>query len=254
MAELNIFHYIPKKSVIHDMDGRIKLICMVLFTITAGISVRALDLIILTSVLILAFAGSRLPVKNLLTEIRYFLFLIGLVMVVHLLNVPGTPIPNLPFPGPTWEGLYSGLLFGWRLILIILLSIILTGTTPLSLLKNVIEWFLRPVPLIREARVATMFSLIFVLIPLIFDQAAEMAEAQKTRCIDGRKNLVSRIKFLIFPLMLHTFMRADEIALAMESRCYSDTRTKAVFKTTINDWSMLIFSGLTCCVVIFRFF
>ena len=254
MAELSIFHYIPKKSIVHNMDGRIKLICMILFTVAAGIATRILDLTILTSVLVIALLGSRLPIKNLLTEIRYFLFLIGIVILVNSLSVPGTPITSIPIHGLTWEGLNSGLMYGWRLILIIVISTILTGTTPLSLLRNVIEWFLAPIPFVPEARVATMFSLTFVLIPLIFDQASEMREAQKARCIEGRKNPIARVMFLIFPLLLHTFMRADEMVLAMESRCYSEVRTKEVFQTNITDWLLLIFSGLVCAMIYFKVF
>lgn len=254
MAELNIFHYIPQKSIVHNMDGRIKLICMILFTVAAGMTTKILDLTILTSVLIIALIGSKLPIKNLLTEIRYFLFLIGVVIVVNGFSVPGTPITSIPIHGLTWEGLNSGLMYGWRLILIIIISTILAGTTPLSLLKSVIEWFLAPLPFVPEARVATMFSLTFVLIPLVFDQASEMREAQKARCIERRKNPITRIMFLIFPLLLHTFMRADEMVLAMESRCYSEVRTKAVFKTKITDWLLLIFSGIVCSMILFHRF
>ncbi|MFZ3132196.1 MAG: energy-coupling factor transporter transmembrane component T [Desulfosporosinus sp.] len=225
---------------------------MILFTLAAGIATRIFDLTILTSVLGIALIGSRLPINNLLTEIRYFLFLIGIVIVVNSFSVPGTPITSIPIHGLTWEGLNSGLMYGWRLILIILICTILTGTTTLTLLKNVIEWFLAPIPFVPEARVATMFSLTFVLIPLIFDQASEMRDAQKARCIEGRKNPIARVTFLIFPLLLHTFMRADELVMAMESRCYSEVRTKAVFKTNINDWLILIFSGLVCSMLFFQ--
>jgi len=254
MAELNIFHYIPQKSIVHNMDGRIKLICMILFTVAAGIATRILDLTILTFILLIALIVSKLPIKNLLTEIRYYLFLIGIIVVVNSFSVPGTPITSIPIRGLTWEGLNSGLIYGWRLILIILICTILTGTIPLSILRNVIEWFLAPIPFVPEARVATMFSLTFVLIPLVFDQASEMREAQKARCIEGRKNPLARVIFLLFPLLLHTFMRADELVLAMESRCYSEVRTKAVFKTNINDWLLLIFSGFICSMIFFHRF
>jgi biotin transport system permease protein len=254
MAELNIFHYLPKKSLLHAMDGRIKLICMILFSITTSIATRIFDLSILTLVLFIALISSQLPLKKLFTEVRYFLFLIGLVIVVHSFSIPGAPIANIPIHGLTWEGLCSGLLFGWRLILIILISTILTETTPLSLLRNVIEWFLRPIPFIREARVAMMFSLTFVLIPLIFDQASEMMDAQKARCIEGRRSPIKRVLFLIYPLLLHTFMRADEMVFAMESRCYSEDRTPVIFKTKVPDWFFLIFSGLVCSIVFFKFF
>ena len=251
MAELNIFHYLPRKSILHTMDGRIKLLCMVLFSIAASVAVRIFDLVCLTIVLLIALWGSQLPIKKLFTELRYFLFLIVMVFIVHSFSVPGAPVTNIPIPGLTWEGLRSGLLFGWRMILIILISTLLTGTTPLSLLRSVIEWFLRPLPFVHEARVATMFSLTFVLIPLLFDQASELLAAQKARCIEGRKNPIQRVIFLVYPLLLHTFMRADEIVFAMESRCYSEDRTPVIFKTNIYDWLVLLFSGLVCTLVFF---
>jgi energy-coupling factor transporter transmembrane protein EcfT len=99
-----------------------------------------------------------------------------------------------------------------------------------------------------------MFSLTFVLIPLIFDQASEILDAQKARCIEGRKNPIQRMTFLAYPLLLHTFIRADEIVYAMESRCYSEDRTPVVFKTTSIDWLMLIFSGLVWVIIFFRLF
>lgn len=252
MAELNLFHYLPKKSLLHNLDGRFKLICMIILTITTGFAARTVDLFILTSILLMALINAGLPVKKLFAEIKYFFFWIGMIILVHSLSVPGTSIAQLPIHGVSWEGLRSGLLFGWRLILIILMCTILTGTTSLSLLKNVIEWFLRPIPLIREARVATMFSLTFVLIPLFFDQAVEMLDAQKARCLDGRKNPVRRMIFLVFPLLLRTFRRADEMVLAMESRCYSEDRTPVYFKANLKDWLLLILAGLVGTLVFFR--
>lgn len=254
MAELNIFHYLPQKSIIHLLDGRIKLSCMICFSIVITAATKALDLTILTCVLFFTLIGAKLPIKKLLSEIRYFLFLISMIVIVHSLSIPGAPISNIPIPGLTWEGLRSGLFFGWRIILIILVCAVLTGTTSLATLKSAIEWFLRPVPFVRETRVGTMFSLTFVLIPLIFDQASEMLDAQKSRCIEGRKNPIKRITFLVFPLLLQTFRRADEMVLAMESRCYSEDRTPAEFKTNLRDWLVLWFTLLICLVIFFNVF
>lgn len=251
MAEINIFHYLPRKSIIHMLDGRIKLICMICFSIIITAAVKVIDLSILTCVLLITLIGAGLPVKKLLTEIRYFLFLIIMVVIVHSISIPGAPISGIPIPGLTWEGLRSGLCFGWRIILIILVCAILTGTTSLATLKNVIEWFLRPIPFVRESRIGTMFSLTFVLIPLIFDQASAMMDAQKSRCIEVRKNPIRRIVFLALPLLLQTFRRADEMVLAMESRCYSEDRTPAEFKTGYRDWLALSFTLLICAFVFF---
>ncbi len=251
MANLNIFHYIPGESVIHNMDGRIKLICMILFTVAVGIAARTIELTLISVILLIALIGSGLPIKKLFTEIRYFLFLIAIIIIIHSYTIPGTPIADFPIHGLTWEGVKSGLIFSWRLVLVLIISIILVGTTSLTRFKSVIEWFLRPVPFIREARVATMFGLTFVLLPLVFDEIAEMLDAQKARCVRGRKNPIKRIKFLLFPLFPQIFLRADEMALAMESRCYSEVRTKTVFMAKINDWLLLVFSGVIFVLVVF---
>jgi biotin transport system permease protein len=249
MAELNILHYLPGKSIIHRMDGRIKLFCMILLSITACTVTRILGLSILTLVLLITLAVSALPVQKLVREMKYFLFLIGLVMLVHAFSVPGTPITDLPIH-PTWEGLRSGALFGWRIIFVVLISTVLTATTTLETLKNAIEWFLRPIPWVSETKIATMIGLTFTLVPLIFDQASEMLDAQKSRCLEGRKNPAARIVFLAYPLLFHTLRRADEIVYAMESRCYSGERTPVVFKAELRDWLLLIFSGVMSGVVL----
>jgi biotin transport system permease protein len=254
MAELNIFHYFPKPSLLHNMDGRIKLACMILFAIAASMAARIFDFIVLTSVLVIALISAGLPLNKLVAEIKYFLFLIGMVILFHSWSVPGTPVPYFPMSGFSREGLTSGVLFGWRLILIIGICALLTGTTSLASLKNVIEWLLRPIPFIRETRVATMFSLTFVLIPLIFDQAAEMLEAQKARGIENRKNPVLQVRFLALPLLIQTFRRADEMVQAMESRCYSEERTPVHFQSNIKDWLLFGFTGLVCMPVFFRVF
>jgi energy-coupling factor transporter transmembrane protein EcfT len=246
VAELNIFHYEPGKSVLHGMDARIKLPCMILFTVAAGFTNRMPGLAAITGVLALALLVAGLPVKKMAKEIRYFLFLIAIVILAHALSVPGPPLPWLPLRGLSRAGLRSGVLFGWRLVLVITTCAVLTGTTTLAALKSAIEWYLRPVPLIPQARVATMFSLTFTLIPLVFDQASEMLDAQKARCAEGRRNPAARLMFLAFPLLLQSFIRADEMALAMESRCYSEDRAGPVFKTNGRDWLLLVFSALVC--------
>lgn len=252
MAELNIFHYFPGRSWLHNTDGRIKLACMIFYTISISWAAGEIQLIVLTLGLAVLLIGSRLPVLRLVSEIKYFLFLLIVIIIFHTWSIPGRPIPHLPIAGATWEGLQSGLQFSWRLLLIIGICAILTGTTTLATLKNVVEWFLRPVPFIREARVATMFSLTFMLIPLIFDQAAEISDAQKARGIETRKNPAQRIGLLALPLLIQAFRHADEIVLAMESRCFSEERTPVHFKTTIRDWLVLLFAGLICGLAVFR--
>ncbi len=251
MAELNIFHYLPQNSLIHRLDGRIKLLCMLFFSLTISFSYEIIDLFILSALLSFILIGSKLPILKLLSEVRYFLALIGFILVVQAFGFPGTPIKWLPIPGITIEGLSSGIIFGWKLILIVIICLILTGTTTLSTIRNVIEWFLRPVPFIPEARVGTMFSLTFVLIPLVFDEASQIMDAQKSRCVENRKNPLKRIILLVYPLLLQAFLRADEMTQAMEARCYTENRTKPVFKANYLDWFLLLFFIAICLMIWF---
>jgi energy-coupling factor transporter transmembrane protein EcfT len=247
MAEINIFHYLPGNSLIHRLDSRIKLVCMIWFSVTTSFMVETPDYLILTAVLLGAFWMSGLPVLRLIRELRYFYILILMVVIIQACSVPGTPFL---IRGISMEGLKSGLFFGWRLILVIIIGIIFTGTTRLSSLRNAVEWLLRPLPFIPAARVGTMISLTFVLIPLIFDQAAAISDAQKARCVEGRKNPVQRISLLVFPLLTRIFIQADEMALAMESRCYTEAFRKVEFKTDWKDWLILGCAGLICGAVI----
>lgn len=242
MAQIVAFHYLHRDSILHTMDVRIKLICLLMFSVTVSFAFSAVDFAILVFAVTVALRLSQLPVVKLISEIKLFVFLIITVMIVHAISIPGASIPLIPWV--TQEGLFSGLIFALRMFLIITLCVILTGTTSLIAIGNAVKWFFRPIPFIPEARVATMINLIFALIPLIFDQAGEIMEAQKARCINSRRSPARQVKYLVFPLLLQTFERAEELGMAMESRCYSEDRTQPVFNTGKWDWAVLLFSVL----------
>lgn len=234
MVELNIFHYISKKSLLHRMDPRFKLVYMALFT-TMTMTAEIRGLILITLLLVLALFQSQLPVVRMIKEI--WKFLIFLVFII--------------FTRTYTYGIIPGLVFGWKLLLILLLGSILTGTTSISQLRNAIEWIFGKIPFLSRyaPRIAIMTGLTVSLVPLIFDQASEISNAQKARCFDRVKNPIKRIKRMAVPLLSRTFMKAEEIALAMESRCYSEDRTGTVLKASSKDWITLFISILICLLV-----
>ncbi len=243
-----VFHYLHRDSILHRMDVRVKLICLAILSVTIGFASSAADFCLLAITAAAAVGLSQLPAKKIISEIKLFIFLIVTVMIVHAVSIPGKSLPLLPWLSQ--EGIVSGFVFAWRIFLVITLCVILTGTTSLIAIGNAVEWFFCPIPFIPETRVATMINLTFVLIPLIFDQAAEMIEAQKARCIDNRKNPARKVRYLALPLLLQTFQRAGELAMAMEARCYSEDRTRPVFHTGKWDWVVMLFTGLVALFVI----
>ena len=236
MAQVTFFHYIHKDTVLHRMDGRLKLLCMLLLSLSASFASIVPQYLALLFVVIVALYIAKLPIFALLRDMKFFVLIIIAILVSNAFNVSGDPIPGFFIQSVSGQGLLTGLRFAGRLVLIIMICTVMTGTTSLITLKNVVEWYLRPVPFIPEQRVATMIGLTFTLIPVIFDSYSEMMHAQKSRCVGLRKNPIKRINFIAFPLLSQIIRRADEIVYAMESRCYSELRTKAVFICNKIDW------------------
>ncbi len=239
MAQINFFHYIHKETVLHRMDGRLKLLCMLLLSISASLASEPSHYLVPLCTVIVALSISKLPILALLRDMKFFAIIIMIVLISNAFNVSGDPIPGFPIQSVSVQGIIAGLRFTGRLILIIMVCTVMTGTTSVLTFQNAIEWYLRPVPFIPEVRVATMINLIFVLLPVIFDNYTETMNAQKSRCVGLRKNPIKRVTFIVFPLFSRTLRRADEIVYAMESRCYSEIRTRAIFKTNIADWFIL---------------
>ena len=242
MAQITFFHYIHKDTVLHRMDGRLKLLCMILLSLSASLASGPLYYLVLLCLIGSALFFAKLPLFALLKDMKFFALIMVIVFVSNAFNVPGEPIPGFPLQSVSMEGIILGLRFAGRLILIVMICTVMTGTTSLWAFKNVIEWYLRPLPFIPAARVATMINLTFVLLPVIFDSYTEITNAQKARCVELRKNPVKRVGFIAFPLLGNTLRRADELVYAMESRCYSEARTPAVFKTNKIDWLLFAVS------------
>ena len=249
MAQMIFFHYMHKDTIIHQMDGRVKLFCMLLLSLSISFASQWQHYAIPLCLIIATIVIAKLPIIDILKEIKLFAVIIMIVFVSNAFAIPGDPISGFPIESVSIQGVIRGGHFAGRLILIILISIIVFSTTSLLTYKKVIEWYLRPIPFIREVRIATMINLIFMMIPIIFDNYKEMMEAQMSRGIElQKKNPLRRLKFIAFPLLSRTLQRADEIVYAMESRCYCEIRTKTVFKANKSDWVILVI-----CVVVFFF-
>lgn len=239
MADLTFFHYIHRDTILHRMDGRLKLACMLLISLSVSFATALHHYLLPFCLLVVALRIAKLPWTALLKELKVFGLIIIGVLSINAFQMPGDPIPNLPLPGVSLQGVITGLRFAGRLINIILVCVVITGTTSLRTFSHVIEWFLRPVPFVPETRVATMISLTFVLIPMFLEEFTEMMTAQRARCVELRKNPIRRLSFAVFPFLEQTLRRTDQIVEAMAARGYSETRTRFVFKSNKIDWLIL---------------
>jgi len=250
MAELTALSYSRGDSFLHELDVRIKLISLILISFTV-LRADPLALSILSSILILMMVNSRMPVKSSLKAFRYFFLLLLLVFLARAFSTPGSTLIDLNVIKVSRQGIYDGGLVCWRLLLVVLLSLSFVSTTRPSEIKAAVEWFLIPFPFIPAKRIAVMMSLIMRFMPVIYDQVKDTADAQRARCIENRKNPIYRLIKLIIPVIRRTFEGADDLALAMEARCFSENRTDPGLSSTRKDW-IVFFVVICLCIVIVK--
>ena len=246
MAELTSFSYIAGDSLLHRLDARFK-IAFVIFISLVGLNANLLALGILTLILLGIILRTRLPLFSGLKEMRYFLILLLLIFVARVLSTDGTPLIDLDYITVSTEGIYNGILVCWRLALIVMLGFAFISTTPPAAIKSAVQWFLKPVPLVPEKKVAVMMGLILRFVPVIFNQAGATAAALKARAVENRKNPVYRLTKFGFPLMRRVFERADDLVIALEARGFTEHRTDPELAASKQDWIALM---VVCCLCI----
>jgi energy-coupling factor transporter transmembrane protein EcfT len=228
MAQLNPFTYRHGKSVLHLLDVRCKFFIICLLSMSM-LSANLPASIAYSLVLLFFIKKSGLDIFATLNSIKYFLILLFFIFITRSLIVKGDIIFSFYNFDITQQGMIEGFLVAFKFLLIMLTGLIFSSTTKVGAVKNAVQWFLKPVPFVPEKRVAVMISLSLHFMPVILKQFHEISDAQKARCADLEKNPVKRIIRIVLPLLKKTFISADSLVYAMESRCYSDDRTDPAF-------------------------
>ena len=228
------------------LDVRLKLILM------AGVSVAGLrlgfaGLSMLMALLIIFFSVFRPAARVHFSELRWVFFLLALVFIARVFSTDGTPLAAFGPVAVTREGLREGTLVCLRLVLVFIVGAAFIATTRSSEIKAGVQWFLKPVPWVPAERVATMLSLVARFMPVILEQAAKTSDAQRARAGENRRNPIRRLTAFGIPLMRRTFETADNLAVAMEARCYSETRTDPDLTTGRKDW---VFFGTAVALIL----
>ena len=218
------FHFISGSGALQGIDARVKLLAAVGLSVSAYYAdVRGMAL--LTLLLAACAWLSAIPLAALLRETRVFAFVGAIVFLGVALTTPGETAGPLPFV--TVEGLKAGALVAWRLLLLVVLGAVLTASTSVEDIRRSVERILAPIPLVPERRVAFLMSMTVAILPMISDTAAEVSDAQRSRCSDLHRNPVRKIRNLTLPLLMQLFRKADEIGDAMESRGFDPDSSPA---------------------------
>ncbi|AZR74749.1 transporter [Anoxybacter fermentans] len=235
LKSITIGQYIYRDSIIHRLDPRIKilitLIVMIgLFMVSSFIGFGLVAIFI--SIIIFL---SKLPYKRVLLGLKPILFIAAFTFVLHLFfTTGGDVILKVGFITVYEEGFYTGIFMVVRILLLILFTSLLTLTTSPIELTDAIEHLLKPFQRlgVPAHELAMMMTIALRFIPTLMDEAEKIMKAQQARGADFESGgLIKKAKSLIpllIPLFVSAFRRADDLALAMEARCYrgGENRTR----------------------------
>jgi len=246
VGELSTFSFLPGQTSLHRMDTRIKLLGLMLISLLSlGAGVLALS--VLSVLMIVLAVDCGLALTGLARELRYFFFLLLLIFIARSLSTPGETIWQWRFIHISAEGVVSGLLVCWRLLIVIVGGLLLVHSTRISRITGAVRWYFQPIPFVNATRVALMMGLVVRFIPGLLLRANETADAQRARCVENRKNPVYRLRVLVIPWLKNIFLEADELVQAMQARGYTGRRTEPEFSLRQGDWIAL---ALLLCLVV----
>lgn len=228
IKDITIGQYIPGESVLHKADPRTKIILTFIYMIIIFSIKTYTGFAAIAAFTLLAVVISEIPVKYTLKGLKPILVIIIFTVIVNIFTYSGTPIyPTGILKHITYEGINTAIMLSLRLILLIISASLMTLTTTPILLTDGIEKLLNPFKRIGlpAHELAMMMTIALRFIPTLLEETDKIMKAQTARGADfDTGNLVQRAKSFIpvlVPLFVSAFRRADELATAMESRCYN---------------------------------
>ena len=226
LKDITLGQYFPGNTPVHRLDPRTKLLFTLLYIVALFLAKSLVGYGILLAVLAAAVAVSKIKPRALLRGMKPILFIIVFTAVLNIFYTPGVPIWQWGFLRITVEGLWAAFYMVLRITMLISCTFLLTYTTSPILLTDGLERLLNPLKKIRVPvhELSMMMSIALRFIPTLIEETDKIMSAQKARGADfDTGNLMQKAKALVpllVPLFISAFRRADELAIAMECRCY----------------------------------
>lgn len=259
LKDITLGQYFPGNTIVHRMDPRTKLILVVVYIVALFCAKHFVTYGILLAALVVVICLSGMKLSVIMKSMKPLLFIIVLTGILNLFYTTGEPVVTLWVFTITDKGIYSAIFMVLRITMLICGTFMLTYTTSPISLTDGLEQLLKPLNKIRVPvhELAMMMCIALRFIPTLIEETDKIMSAQKARGADFETgSLFSRAKALIpilVPLFISSFRRADELAVAMECRCYHGgggrTRMKEL-RYTVKDIFALITGILILVAVI----
>ncbi|MFZ5987398.1 MAG: energy-coupling factor transporter transmembrane component T family protein [Bacillota bacterium] len=226
IKDITLGQYFPGDSLIHRTDPRVKIVLSLILMATILVLKSYTVFLMFGSFILASVMVSRIPVRYTLKGLKPIMFIVVFTTLVNIFTTPGSVIYEYKFLHITWEGLDKAAKIALRLSLLIMSTSLLTlTTTPISLTDG-IERLLNPLKRFRLPvhEFAMMMTIALRFIPALLEETDKIMKAQASRGADFETgNIIQRAKSFIpvlVPLFVSAFRRAEDLAVAMEARCY----------------------------------
>ena len=264
LRDVTLGQYFPGDTIVHRLDPRTKLVSVVLYFVALFSANGVLSMLLVVSTLMICVALSRIKPKAMLKGMKPLMFIVIFTALLNLFYTEGHVIAQWWIFRITEEGLRRTIVMMLRIMLLVSCTFLLTYTTSPLQLTDGLERLLRPLKKIGFPvhEMAMMMSIALRFIPTLIDETDKIMSAQKARGADFETgSLINRAKALLpvlVPLFVSAFRRADELAIAMECRCYHGgegrTRMKELQMHAADHLTLLFWCAVVAGVFVLRRF
>lgn len=252
LKDVTFGQYYPSNSFVHKMDARIKLVLCLLYMVGIFFVTSFVEFAFITVFLFALIGFSRVPIRSVFKSVKGIIFLLLFTVILNVFfNKEGNVLVEWKFIVITDGGLiYAAKMFLRLVYLVVGSSVLMLTTTPVDL-THAIESLLKPLRVIRfpAHELALIMSLTLSFIPSLIEETDRIIRAQKARGADfDTGGLVKRVKAfvpILIPLLVGGFRRADELANAMNSRCYEGAKKRTQMRVMKLSWRDLVGTLIT---------
>lgn len=227
LKDITLGQYFPGDSFVHRLDPRTKLIMVFLYIIALFLANGFVGYAVMIGVTAGFIGLSKVPPKSMFRGLKSVVLIIVLTAVLNIFYTDGTVLVQVWKLKVTYEGIIKAVFMVLRIVMLICGTFLLTYTTAPVALTDGMELLLNPLKKLKVPvhEMSMMMSMALRFIPTLIEETDKIMSAQKARGADFETgSLIDRAKALLpilVPLFISAFRRADELAIAMESRCYN---------------------------------
>ena len=264
LKDITLGQYFPGDTVVHRLDPRTKLLMVIVYIVALFLAKWVISYAVMLAFLVTAVALSRIRPRALFKGLKPLLFIIIFTAIINVFYTKGDVLVQFWIFKITKSGLENAIFMVLRISLLVAGTFMLTYTTSPIALTDGLESLLSPLKKLHAPvhELSMMMSIALRFIPTLIEETDKIMSAQKARGADFESgNLLSRAKAMVpilVPLFISAFRRADELATAMECRCYhgGEGRTKlSELHYQTRDWvAYLTGAALLAVMIVLRHF